>query len=107
MSLGLDDVIAAETVLSHVDGERGRLILRGHDLDAIAQRSFEGVASLLWDGLAPGASDENSIRAALGRARSRAFAIAAPLLPATDALAPIEALRLLLAALADAEPEPR
>src|SRR5438445_162878 len=80
---------ASETVLSHVDGARGRLILRGHDLETVAgRRRFEGVASLLWDGLAPPPTDEASIGAALGRARARAFAIAEPLLPATDTLAP-------------------
>jgi citrate synthase len=36
MAIGLDDVIAAETALSHVDGEAGRLILRGHDLEELA-----------------------------------------------------------------------
>ena len=36
MKLGLDDVVAAETTLSHVDGEAGRLIVRGHDLEELA-----------------------------------------------------------------------
>ena len=43
MKIGLDDVIAAETALSHVDGEAGRLILRGHDLNrTCAHGSREG-----------------------------------------------------------------
>ena len=33
MAVGLDDVVAAETVLSHVDGQAGRLVLRGFDLE--------------------------------------------------------------------------
>ena len=33
---GLDGVIAAETTLSDVDGERGRLILAGHDVEELA-----------------------------------------------------------------------
>ena len=36
MNPGLDDVIAAETVLSHVDGAGGRLVVRGHELEDIA-----------------------------------------------------------------------
>ena len=35
---GLEGIVAAETVLSHVDGERGRLILRGHEIDDLAGR---------------------------------------------------------------------
>ena len=46
-SPGLEGVIAAETVLSHVDGAAGRLIVRGHDLEDLADWSFEAVLSLL------------------------------------------------------------
>ena len=53
---GLDGVIAAETTLSHVDGEGGRLIVRGMELrELVAARGFEGVAALLWEGLGAGA----------------------------------------------------
>src|SRR5499427_92870 len=58
---GLDDVVVAETVLSHVDGAGGRLIVRGHELEDIA---------------------------------------------ATDQLSAVEALRLCLASLADADTTP-
>jgi citrate synthase len=106
LPIGLDDVVAAETVLSDVDGTAGRLIIRGHDLEDLAGWSFEAVLALLWDELAPDPMDAAQIAAALGHGRSRAFAVMAPLLPATDGLAPVEALRLLLAALADAEAGP-
>ena len=53
MNPGLDDVVAAETILSHVDGEGGRLIVRGFELEALATRSFEAVVALLWEGLSP------------------------------------------------------
>lgn len=103
---GLDGVVAAETVLSHVDGAAGRLIVRGHDLDSLAEHSFEAVLALLWQGFAPAPADEAAIRAALGRARASAFALVEELLPATDHLSQVEALRLLLSALADAETIP-
>jgi citrate synthase len=107
MSDGLAGIVAAETRLSHVDGEAGRLIYRGYALEELAGRaSFEAVAGLFWDGLAPGPTDEASLRASLGRARRRAGEIAAPLLPATIGLSPIEGLRLLLAALGDDEAMP-
>lgn len=45
---GLDGVIAADTVLSEVDGEAGRLIVRGYSLDEIVGRwSFEEALALL------------------------------------------------------------
>jgi citrate synthase len=100
---GLDQVIAAETVLSHVDGTAGRLIVRGHDLESLADWTFEAVLALLWEGLTPSPAGEIAIRQALGAARVRAFAPAARLVPCTDRLSDIEALRLLLASLGDDE----
>ena len=38
MANGLDDVVAAETVLSDVDGLGGRLTIRGHSLPELAGR---------------------------------------------------------------------
>ena len=46
---GLEGVIAAETRLSMVDGERGELIVAGHRLEQLAGRPFEEVVALLWD----------------------------------------------------------
>ena len=106
MNPGLDDVVVAETVLSHVDGLGGRLVMRGHELEDIAGRSFEAVLALLWDGLTPEPATEQGIRAALGAARVVAFAQVAPVIAATDRLSAVEALRLLLSTLADAEATP-
>ncbi|WP_127902369.1 citrate synthase/methylcitrate synthase [Solirhodobacter olei] len=102
-ALGLDDVIAAETVLSYVDGAAGELILRGRPLDTLATWRFEALLALLWDGLAPEAMDADGIRAALGPARERAFDMMTPLLPAVHGLSQVEALRLCLSVLADTE----
>jgi citrate synthase len=107
MNSGLDDVVVAETVLSHVDGTGGRLVIRGHELEDVAGRSFEAVLALLWDGLTrERPSTEEEIRAALGAARLLAFERVAPVIAATDQLSAIEALRLLLATLADADTTP-
>jgi citrate synthase len=107
MSDGLENVVAAETVMSHVDGAAGRLIYRGHMMEELAGiRSFESVAQLFWSGFTPDADDPEALRAGLGRARVRAFEIMKPLLPFIDGLSPVEALRLLLSALADEEPTP-
>jgi citrate synthase len=51
MISGLDDVVVAETVLSDVDGQAGRLVIRGHSLDDLVDHaSFERVVTLLWEG---------------------------------------------------------
>ncbi len=69
--IGLDGVPAAETVLSHVDGAGGRLIVRGFELEEIAERSFEAVVALLWSGLTLHPVTEEAVRSALGAASSR------------------------------------
>ncbi|GGF48101.1 citrate synthase [Aliidongia dinghuensis] len=104
---GLDGIIAAETVLSHVDGEQGRLIFRGHDIEELAGHvSQEAVAALLWHGFTDEAAAPETISRALGEARVAAFEIGRPLLPAAAGLTVTEGLRLLLAALPDTYPLP-
>jgi citrate synthase len=50
-SPGLEGVIAGETSLSKVDGERGRLIYRGYRIGDLVERgSYPAVANLLWTG---------------------------------------------------------
>ena len=72
---GLDGVVAAETRLSNVDGERGELILAGHRVEALALAcSFEAVLGLLRDGVLPDAGATARMTRALGEARVRAFA---------------------------------
>lgn len=103
---GLDDVIAAETRLSHVDGVAGELIIGGHHLQEMANWRFEEVLALLWRDLMPDQTGADDISRALGKARGRAFERMQPLLPALNGLSPVEALRLLLSALPDAEAIP-
>jgi citrate synthase len=50
-SPGLEGVIAGETALSEVDGERGRLLYRGYRIGDLVERGTYGaVANLLWTG---------------------------------------------------------
>ncbi len=104
---GLDGVIAADTRLSLVDGEAGRLIVAGHELpELVRDFGFEGTIALLWDGLAAEGSDRARVRAELGRARIAAFAHVPALLAATGPLTVIEALRVGLGLLPDKAPIP-
>ena len=88
---GLDGVIVADTVMSEVDGEAGRLVVRGHALEElVATRGYEAVAALLWDGYAAGGGgDADAVARGLGAARVRAFADVSKLLAATRGLTPI------------------
>ncbi|MBX9946358.1 MAG: citrate synthase/methylcitrate synthase [Reyranella sp.] len=106
---GLDGVIVADTVMSEVDGEAGRLIVRGHTIEElVATRGFEGVAALLWEGFAPAGQggDTQAVRAGLAAARVRAFADVPKLLQAAEGLTPVEGLRVGLGMLADSDPTP-
>jgi len=70
---GLDGVVVADTTLSEVDGERGRLIIAGHDVEVIAGRSsFEELCRDLWAAI-PGATSAPELRRALGQQRVWAF----------------------------------
>src|SRR3954466_9186884 len=77
MAIGLDDVVAAETALSDVDGLAGRLIVRGYSLDQLAgHESAEDVLALLLDG----AFDARPSPADLGKTRVAIFERFAPML---------------------------
>jgi citrate synthase len=52
VSNGLEGVVAAETRLSMVDGERGELVIGGFRVEELASWRFEDVVELLW-GFAP------------------------------------------------------
>ena len=102
MSDGLEGVIAADTVLSEVDGQAGRLIIRGRSLDQLAGRvSFEEVARLLWEGFFDDLPDD--LATALGAARLEVFAEVSALDTGLLDRTPIEAMRALTARLADGD----
>jgi citrate synthase len=102
MSNGLENVVAAETVLSHVDGEAGRLILRGRDVETLAGHvAYEEAVALLWDGVVENADSPETVRAAIAKGRVAAFARFAPLLAAVPQLSPVETMRFLLSAIGD------
>lgn len=102
MKSGLEDVIAAETQLSDVDGEAGRLIIRGVSLDRLVGASrYEDVAALLLDGLLELSTEELAVE--LGRARVEVFRHVGAADATFLALPPIDAMRALLARLADGD----
>jgi citrate synthase len=98
--IGLDGVPAAETVLSHVDGERGELIIAGeHIADLAGKSSFEGATARLWSGATGRTLSEADVRKSLGAARERAFARLPDLLPAARGLSIVDGFRAAIAGL--------
>jgi len=72
---GLEDVIAAETVLSDVDGLGGRLIIRGVSLDELIDGGrYEDVVALLLEGQFADLPEGAELQAALGAARVAVYA---------------------------------
>jgi citrate synthase len=95
---GLDDVVAAETVLSDVDGLAGRLVIRGHTVEElVARATFEDVCWLMWNGAMPSAAEREDLRTLLARARRRAFDLLSTL---GGALAGSDAMEVLRASIA-------
>src|SRR3984957_1387271 len=98
--IGLDGIAAAETVLSHVDGARGELIIAGERInDLVRKTSFEGVTARLWSGGTGQPTTEAGVRAALGAARGGAFARLPDLLGITRGLSIVDGVRAAIAGL--------
>lgn len=71
---GLEGVVVADTRLSEVDGERGRLVVAGHDIERLGGAvTFEAVAALLWTGTLPDADGREAQRRVLAEGRVAAF----------------------------------
>jgi citrate synthase len=95
---GLEDVVAATTRLSDVDGEEGRLVLAGYPVEDVAGRiPFEDALHLLFRGALPTPAQRATVRDALGDAREAAFERVGDL---GDALALPDAMDALRASVA-------
>jgi citrate synthase len=92
---GLEGVVAATTRLSHVDGERGELVIAGFPVGELAAHAtFEETTWLLWHGDLPSATQLESFSAALSTARVLAPATVNLLRDCARAkLGPMDALR--------------
>jgi len=103
MASGLDDVVAAETVLSDVDGAGGRLTIRGHALaDLSGHWSAEAAIALLLDGFYD-LPEPRALRKMLGEARADVHARIAALLPQLSALGAYDGMRAGIALLPDGD----
>lgn len=84
---GLDGVEVDATKISLVDGERGRLSYRGHDIGELIDWPFTRVVLLVVDGDDPSSTDRRAFEAALARAAVLSESDAALLSLAADTTA--------------------
>jgi citrate synthase len=83
--VGLEGIVAAATQIAEVDGERGKLTLRGYDISELSGRvTFEEVCYLLWHGRLPNRSELETLQAEMRGARQ----LPAPALAALREIAP-------------------
>jgi citrate synthase len=92
---GLEGVVAATTQLSHVDGERGELVIAGFPVGELAAHAtFEETTWLLWHGDLPSTTQLESFRATLAAVRVLSPATVSLLRDCARAnLDPMDALR--------------
>ncbi len=91
---GLDGIVVADTQISEVDGERGRLIIRGRNAEKLAfESSFEDTCRLLWSGLIPGEITARDLKDHFYTGRKEAFDLVQENLTLFRRNEPMEALR--------------
>ncbi|HEX3953393.1 MAG TPA: citrate/2-methylcitrate synthase [Stellaceae bacterium] len=102
---GLAGLVLAETVLSHSDGARGILWVRGYTLPELVTRfGYDGAVGILWEGFAGDGLSRDAMRRQLGEARQRAFARLHEWIEAAQGRTLVEAIKFALAALPESSP---
>ena len=71
---GLEDVVAGESAICYIDGDRGVLAYQGYDIHDLASAdkgvSFEETCFLLWHGRLPNRSELGDLQTQLASARA-------------------------------------
>lgn len=97
---GLQGIVAAQTRISLVDGQNGRLFYRGIDINDLAEHStFEETTALLWYGSLPTASQLDSFKQKFVRNRQLPDPIISILFALPKTTSPMSALRTAVSAL--------
>jgi citrate synthase len=98
--VGLDGVIAAETVLSDVDGLKGELVIAGSRVGDMAfGTDFEALAARLWSLAGKREWAAQDVRTELGAARARTFSLLPRIFAASDDMPIVAGFRVAVAAL--------
>jgi citrate synthase len=103
---GLEDVVVSTSEICFIDGDRGRLLYRGFDIDdLVATSSFEEVAYLLWQGALPSRKQLDDHVKALSANRRLPPKLIAMLRSLPRKTTPMEVLRTGVSALAAFDPD--
>ena len=103
---GLEDVIAARSAVTAIDGAKGRLYHRGYEIGELAARaSFEETAYLLWFGELPSASERDAFASRLRAARDLPSPVLALLRTLPPDTHPLDALRTAVSLAAAFDPD--
>ncbi|MCU4751034.1 citrate synthase [Halobacteria archaeon AArc-curdl1] len=104
---GLEGVLVAESELSSIDGDVGRLVYRGYPIEALAEgASYEEVLYLLWHGHLPDERELSSFTEAMVAEREVDDAILETVRRLAEAdEEPMAALRTATSMLSATEPE--
>jgi citrate synthase len=105
---GLEGVLAAESGLSYIDGDAGRLVYRGYDIGDLARGAdYEEVIYLLWEGELPTAADLEAFAEPMAAERGVEGDVLDTLAEMADAgERPMAAFRTGVSMLSMSEPEP-
>jgi citrate synthase len=105
---GLEDVVAGESAIGYIDGERGVLAYQGYDIHDLANAdrgaSFEEVCFLLWHGRLPNRAELGDLQTQLAGAR----VLPEPIMRAMRSLPKVggmDALRTLTSMLGHYDPD--
>jgi citrate synthase len=105
-SKGLAGVVAAQTVLSSVDGTNGVLTYRGINIhDLAGQASFEEAVYLLWHARLPNRAELGNFQNDLAANRSLPQAVSDHIASSPASATPMDVLRTAVSALAYYDPE--
>lgn len=103
---GLEGVVVADTRLSRVQGDIGKLIYGGYDILDLADRtSFEEVIHLLWYGKLPNAAELDRLRQALAAEMTIPDALIAMMKTYSKTAHPMAVLRTAVSTLGLYDPE--
>jgi citrate synthase len=103
---GLEGIVAAQSSISDVNGEEGKLIYAGYDIHDLAQHAtFEEVIYLLWNGKLPTAVELGALKSQLNSEAGLPSEIIELIRLLPKAANPMEMLRTVVSALGLYDPD--
>ncbi len=107
-NIGLRGVVVADTKISLVDGDNGKLVYRGYDIcDLASYSTFEETAYLLLYGVLPGKSELKDFSERLAHERELPAGLIKLLKEKPKSAHPMDVLQSAIATLAEYDPQTR